>query len=54
MACLAQAQCQAASFEQSTFTCELFTDIMNQDGNMTPDVETVTMIVMYGTRMPPG
>jgi hypothetical protein len=54
MACLAQAECQAASFQQSNSTCELFTGIINQDGNMTPDVETVTMIVNYETRMPPG
>jgi hypothetical protein len=54
MACLAQVQCQAASFQQSTSTCELFTDISNQDENMSAHVETVTMIVIYGTRMPPG
>ncbi len=54
MACLAQIQCQAASFQQSTSTCEIFTDIGNQNGNMMAHVETVTMIVNSGTRMPPG
>jgi hypothetical protein len=53
-ACLAQVQCQAASFQQSTSNCELFTNIKNQDENMSADVETVTMIVISGTRMPPG
>jgi len=52
--CLAQVQCQAASFQQSTSNCELFTDRRNQDENMSADVETVTMIVISGTRMPPG
>ncbi len=52
--CLAQVQCQAASFQQSTSNCELFTNIKNQDENMSADVETVTMIVISGTRMPPG
>jgi hypothetical protein len=54
MACLAQVQCQAASFQQSNSTCELFTDIRNQNENMSADVEAVTMIVNSGTRMPPG
>jgi hypothetical protein len=54
MACLAEVQCQAASFQQANSTCDLFTDISNQDENMSADVETVTMIVISGTRMPPG
>jgi len=54
MACLVQVQCQAASFQQSTSTCQLFTDIRNQNDNMLADVETVTMVVIYGTRVPPG
>jgi hypothetical protein len=54
MACLAEVQCQAASFQQANSTCDLFTDISNQAENMSADVETVTMIVISGTRMPPG
>jgi len=53
-ACLAQVQCQAASFQQSTSNCELFTDMTNQDENMSAHVETVTMIVISGTRVPLG
>jgi hypothetical protein len=52
--CLAQVQCQAASFQQATSNCKLFANIQNQIGNMFADVEIVTMIVMSGTRMPPG
>jgi hypothetical protein len=54
LTCLAEVQCQAASFQQSTSTCQLFTDIRNQNDNMLADVETVTMVVIYGTRVPPG
>ena len=52
--CLAQVQCQAASFQQTTSSCKLFVNIQNQNGNMFADVETVTMIVISGTRMPLG
>jgi hypothetical protein len=52
--CLAQVQCQTASFHQATSTCKLFVNIGNQTGNMFADVETVTMIAKSGTRMPPG
>lgn len=52
--CLAQVQCQAASFEQTTSSCELFANIQNQSGNMFANVEITTMIVISGTRMPPG
>ena len=54
ISCLAQIQCQAASFEQSTSNCELFKDISNQTDNMLADVNIVTMIVELNTRMSPG
>jgi hypothetical protein len=54
IACLAQVQCQAVSFQQSTSNCELFANIPNQNGNMVAQVEIVTMIVIDETRMPPG
>ncbi len=54
LACLAQVQCQAASFQQTTSSCKLFANIQNQNGNMFADVDTITMIVMSETRMPPG
>ncbi len=54
MACLAQSLCQAASFNQLNSKCELFTDIINQNGNMLADINTVTMMSRPGTRIPPG
>ncbi len=52
--CLNQVQCQAASFQQLNSRCKLFANILNKNGNMSADVETITMIVISGTRMPPG
>jgi hypothetical protein len=54
IACLAQAQCQAASFQQSTAICKLFSSIQNQSNNLIAQMETVTMIVMTETRIPSG
>ncbi len=54
MACLAESLCQAASFNQLNSNCQLFTDIINQNGNMLADINTVTMISRPGTRIPPG
>ncbi|CAF4141656.1 unnamed protein product [Adineta steineri] len=52
VACLAQVQCNGASFHQSTSNCELFADISNQNGNLSANIDTVTMIVIDGTRIP--
>jgi hypothetical protein len=54
MACLSQVQCQAASFRQPTTTCALFTKILYQNIDMVDNVETTTMMVISGTRAPPG
>ncbi|CAF1040513.1 unnamed protein product [Adineta steineri] len=54
MACLARTYCRAASFHQSTFNCELFTDMSNEIANMLTDTDITTMIVITGTRSPPG
>ena len=54
MACLAQTQCEAATFQQSTLTCQLFSNIQSQLGNMLANVDTMTMIVKFGTRIPAG
>ncbi|CAF1315019.1 unnamed protein product [Adineta steineri] len=54
MACLAQVYCRAASFYQSTSNCELFTDMSNEIAHMQPDTDITTMIVIAGTRSPPG
>ena len=52
--CLAEMHCQAASFRQANSQCQLFTSIQDQNDNLLADVDTVTMIVMSGTRVPPG
>lgn len=52
--CLAQVQCQAASFEKSISSCELFANVWNQNNNVSADADTITMIVEAGTRMPLG
>ncbi|CAF4156627.1 unnamed protein product, partial [Adineta steineri] len=50
LACLAQVQCEAISFHQSTTKCELFANITNQNGNMSANIDVVTMIVIDQTR----
>ncbi|CAF1126021.1 unnamed protein product [Adineta steineri] len=52
LACLAQIQCEAISFHQSTTKCELFANIPNQNGNMLANIDVVTMIVIDQTRFP--
>ncbi|CAF3920445.1 unnamed protein product, partial [Rotaria sp. Silwood1] len=54
MACLAQIYCRAASFHQSTSNCEFFTDMSNEIANMLTDIDIISMIVIAGTRSPPG
>ncbi|CAF1474805.1 unnamed protein product [Adineta steineri] len=54
MACLFQIHCGAASFQQSTSNCKLFTDMSNEITNMATDTDVTTMIVIAGTRSPPG
>ncbi|CAF0744322.1 unnamed protein product [Adineta steineri] len=54
MACLAQIYCKAASFHQSISNCELFTDMSNEIANMATDTDISSMIVIAGTRSPPG
>ncbi|CAF1301115.1 unnamed protein product [Adineta steineri] len=54
VACLTQSQCRAATFHRSTSNCELFGDMLNQNGNMLTDVDTTSMNVISGTRFPSG
>ncbi|CAF4402105.1 unnamed protein product, partial [Adineta steineri] len=54
MACLAQIYSRAASFHQLTSNCELFTDMSNEIANMQTDIGITSMIVITGTRSPPG
>ncbi|CAF1482499.1 unnamed protein product, partial [Adineta steineri] len=52
IACLTQSQCTAATFYQSTSNCELFHNMLNQNGNMLVDVDTTTMNVISGAHFP--
>ncbi|CAF1404615.1 unnamed protein product [Adineta steineri] len=52
VACLTQSQCRAATFHRSTTNCELFGDILNQNGNMLADVDATSMDVISETRFP--
>ncbi|CAF4019578.1 unnamed protein product [Adineta steineri] len=52
VACLAQVDCQALTFFRSSFGCELFANISNQNNNLTANMDTVTMIAIDGTRIP--
>ncbi|CAF0822823.1 unnamed protein product [Adineta steineri] len=52
LACLGESQCRAVTFHRSTSNCELFADILNQNGTMLPDVDVTSMNVISGTRFP--
>jgi hypothetical protein len=52
--CLAQMPCKAVTFHQSISTCKLFVDIPYQNGSMVTNTDTITMIAMPETRIPPG
>ncbi|CAF1602134.1 unnamed protein product [Adineta ricciae] len=53
-ACLNQAKCKTATFHQSSSTCDLFSNIPSLNGSLVADMSSVTMLVMAGTRIPPG
>ncbi|CAF1365461.1 unnamed protein product [Adineta steineri] len=52
VACLAQVDCQVLTFYRSSSNCELFADISNQNGNLSANIDTVTMIAIDRTRIP--
>ncbi|CAF1195910.1 unnamed protein product [Adineta steineri] len=52
-ACLGQSQCIAATFHRSTFDCELFDSMLNQNGNMLADADATSINVISETRFPP-
>ncbi|CAF0889087.1 unnamed protein product [Adineta steineri] len=54
VACLTQSQCIAATFYRSTFNCELFDNILNQNGNMLANMDATSMSIISGTRFPPA
>ncbi|CAF0822768.1 unnamed protein product [Adineta steineri] len=53
VACLTRSQCKAATFYRSTSNCELFDNMLNQNGNMLADVDATSMNIISGTRFPP-
>ena len=54
MTCLRQTQCTAAIYYESTSVCQLFDSTINQNGNMSYNINAVTMIIIPGTRVPSG
>ncbi|CAF1193263.1 unnamed protein product [Adineta steineri] len=52
VACLTQSQCRAATFHRSTFNCELFDNMLNQNESILADIDAVSMNVISGTRFP--
>ncbi|CAF1294086.1 unnamed protein product [Adineta steineri] len=52
VACLIQSQCTAATFHRSTSNCELFDNMVNQNGNMLTEADTTSMNIISGTRFP--
>ena len=54
MDCLAQTQCEAASFHQSNLTCQLFENMSNSNITLETATDIITMIVVSGTRTSSG
>lgn len=54
MSCLSDVYCKAASFHQVLSRCQLFNNGGNSFNNMMAHVNTISMIVITGTRNPPG
>ncbi|CAF1085638.1 unnamed protein product [Adineta steineri] len=52
VACLTRNQCKGATFYRSTSDCQLFDNMLNQNGNMLTDVDAISMNVVIGTRFP--
>ncbi|CAF4116996.1 unnamed protein product, partial [Adineta steineri] len=52
VACLTQSQCRAATFHRLTSNCELFDNMLNQNGSILADVDAISMNVISGTRFP--
>lgn len=52
--CLDLVYCRAATFQQSNFDCQLFTNNVDANTNREANSGSVTMIIMPGTRLPPG
>ncbi|CAF1147984.1 unnamed protein product [Adineta ricciae] len=51
--CLNRIQCMAITFHKSNLQCQLFDNLINQNANMSYEMNAVTMISIFGTRYPP-
>lgn len=52
--CLADVQCNAASFCRSNSTCQLFDNIPSQNISVETAIHIIAMVVISGTRKMPG
>ncbi|CAF1348888.1 unnamed protein product [Adineta steineri] len=48
--CLNRDECMAVTFYQSNLQCQLFNNSINQNMNMSSQINVVTMITIFGTR----
>ena len=54
IACLMQVPCEAATYYQPASSCQLYNSSINQNGNLSYHMNAMTMMVIAGTRFPPG
>lgn len=54
MKCLDHTYCRAAIFQSSNFSCQLFANNVDSNTNLEANLESITMMVITGTRIPPG
>ena len=52
--CLKRNECIVATFYKSNSQCQLFNDSINQNANISYEMNVVTMIAILGTRYPLG
>ena len=52
--CLDEIYCRATLFQSSNSSCQLFGNNVDSNTNLEVDSESVTMMVLAGTRIPPG
>ncbi|CAF1420344.1 unnamed protein product, partial [Adineta ricciae] len=53
MSCLGQLGCKAITYRSVSLNCQLFDNSINQNGNMSFEMNVVTMSVILGTKFPP-
>jgi hypothetical protein len=52
IACLSNDTCQTVTFDQTSGQCVLFSDVASRRGNMSVQIEVLTMIVTDGRSLP--